>query len=81
MYCAGGGYLAQQQVTDISPLLQKLWELLADQVLFDGLDTESRTYSRAKHMAQMIRLLGPPPLQLLERAEQSICSELFSHGI
>ncbi|KAJ0425683.1 kinase domain protein [Aspergillus carlsbadensis] len=66
---------------DIWNLGAMLWELLADQVLFDGLDSESRTYSRAKHIAQMIRLLGPPPLQLLERAEQSIRSELFSsHG-
>lgn len=49
---------------------------------FDGLDSRSGRYSRVKHIAQMIRLLGPPPLQLLERADQDICSELFSgHGI
>ncbi|RAH81779.1 kinase-like protein [Aspergillus japonicus CBS 114.51] len=30
------------------------------------------------HVAQMIRLLGPPPLQLLERTDRHICSELFS---
>ncbi|OJJ43956.1 hypothetical protein ASPZODRAFT_153941 [Penicilliopsis zonata CBS 506.65] len=67
---------------DIWHLGTILWELLADRVLFDGLDTESGTYSRVKHIAQVIRLLGPPPLQLLERADQGICSELFSsHGM
>ncbi|GFF33620.1 hypothetical protein IFM58399_03602 [Aspergillus lentulus] len=55
-----------------------LWELLADDILFDGLDSGSSTYSRAKDIAQMIRLLGLPPLQLLERADKGICSELFS---
>ncbi|PLB47705.1 kinase domain protein [Aspergillus steynii IBT 23096] len=67
---------------DIWNLGTMLWELLADHVLFDGLDPGSSTYSRGKHLAQMIRLLGPPPLQLLERADQGICSELFSsHGM
>ncbi|KMU72063.1 hypothetical protein CISG_00372 [Coccidioides immitis RMSCC 3703] len=66
---------------DIWNLGTMLWELLADRVLFDGLDSGSSTYSRVKHIAQIIRLLGPPPLQLLERADQGICSELFSsHG-
>ncbi|KAL2866208.1 kinase domain protein [Aspergillus lucknowensis] len=55
-----------------------LWELLADSVLFDGLDPRTGMYSREKHIAQMIRLLGPPPLQLLKRADQDIYSELFS---
>ncbi|QRD82591.1 serine/threonine protein kinase [Aspergillus flavus] len=66
---------------DIWNLGTMLWELLADDIFFDGLDSRSGRYSRVKHIAQMIRLLGPPPLQLLERADQDICSELFSgHG-
>ncbi|EAW09766.1 protein kinase domain protein [Aspergillus clavatus NRRL 1] len=67
---------------DIWNLGTMLWELLADRVLFDGLDPGSSTYSRVKHIAQIIRLLGPPPQLLLERADQGICSELFSsHGM
>ncbi|OGM49373.1 protein kinase domain protein [Aspergillus bombycis] len=66
---------------DIWNLGTMLWELLADDILFDGLDSSSNTYSRAKHIAQMIRVLGPPPLQVLARADQGICSALFSsHG-
>ncbi|KAE8406443.1 kinase domain protein [Aspergillus pseudonomiae] len=53
-----------------------LEELLADDILFDGLDSGS-AYSRAKHIAQIIRVLGPPLLQLLGRADKGICSELF----
>jgi serine/threonine protein kinase len=64
--------------TDIWNLGNVLWELLADTTLFDGIDRRSGSYSRAAHLAQMIRLLGPPPLQLLERADQTICSDLFS---
>ncbi|KAB8255635.1 kinase domain protein [Aspergillus pseudonomiae] len=65
---------------DIWNLGTMLWELLADGIVFDGLDSSS-TYSRAKHIAQVIRVLGPPPLQLVERADKGICSGLFSsHG-
>ncbi|KAJ9388339.1 hypothetical protein DTO063F5_2670 [Paecilomyces variotii] len=63
---------------DIWNLGTVLWELLADHVLFNGLDAKSATYSRATHMAQMIRLLGPPPLRLLKRADEEICSQLFT---
>ncbi|PYI31501.1 kinase domain protein [Aspergillus indologenus CBS 114.80] len=63
---------------DIWNLGTMLWELLADRVLLDGLDPTTSTYSRGKHVAQMIRLLGPPPLQLLGRADRDVCSELFS---
>ncbi|KAL3477138.1 kinase domain protein [Aspergillus californicus] len=56
---------------DIWNLGTMLWELLAGDVLFNGLD-------RAEHMAQLIKLLGPPPVQLLNRADKGICSELFS---
>ncbi|PYH78067.1 kinase-like protein [Aspergillus uvarum CBS 121591] len=63
---------------DIWNLGTMLWELLADRVLLDGLDPTTSTCSREKHIAQMIRLLEPPPLQLLKRADRHICSELFS---
>lgn len=63
---------------DIWNLGNVLWELLADTTLFDGIDRRSNNYSREAHLAQMIRLLGPPPLQLLNRASKSVYSELFS---
>ncbi|KDE80352.1 serine/threonine protein [Aspergillus oryzae 100-8] len=52
---------------DIWNLGTMLWELLADDIFFDGLDSRSGRYSRVKHIAQMIRLLGPPPLQHMLR--------------
>ncbi|PGH16528.1 CMGC/SRPK protein kinase [Helicocarpus griseus UAMH5409] len=55
-----------------------LWELLANTALLNGRDRHSHKYSRAVHLAQMIRLLGPPPISLLEKADKKICSDLFS---
>ncbi|RAK99790.1 kinase-like protein [Aspergillus ibericus CBS 121593] len=63
---------------DIWNLGTMLWELLADEVLFNGLDPTGNTYSRAAHIAQMIRLLGPPSKQLLARADEGVCSRYFS---
>ena len=57
---------------------QQLWELLADTTLFNGLCHDSARYSREVHIAQMIRLLGPPPPQLLTKCDPSIRDNLFS---
>ncbi|KAJ5135234.1 kinase domain protein [Penicillium bovifimosum] len=55
-----------------------LWELLAETTLFDGICPDSALYSREAHIAQMIRLLGPPPPQLLSKCDPGIHDNLFS---
>lgn len=35
-------------------------------------------FSREAHIAQMIRLLGPPPLEFLKKCDPSIRDGLFS---
>ncbi|KAL2845209.1 hypothetical protein BJY01DRAFT_214397 [Aspergillus pseudoustus] len=67
--------------TTIHPAPVTLWELLQIAFCSDELDTGSSTYPRVEGIAQLLRLLAPPPLQLLESADQGICSKLFSsHG-
>ncbi|KAI9803816.1 MAG: hypothetical protein M1825_001696 [Sarcosagium campestre] len=50
-----------------------LWDLLQPKRLFQPQDSEGR-YSEAHHLAQMISVMGPPPLDLLrqcgEKADQ-----------
>ncbi|KAL8699653.1 MAG: hypothetical protein Q9201_005882 [Fulgogasparrea decipioides] len=58
--------------------MAKLWELLQDTSLLDGLGPESDKYSREAHFAQMISLLGPPPQELLDRADSAILSNLYT---
>ncbi|GLA00531.1 hypothetical protein AnigIFM60653_009280 [Aspergillus niger] len=70
---AGWSYSA-----DIWNLGTVLWELFADETLFDGLSHEREGYSREVHIAQMIRLLGPPPSQFLNKCDPHIRNDLFS---
>ncbi|KAG2019404.1 hypothetical protein GB937_004946 [Aspergillus fischeri] len=64
--------------TDIWNLGNVLWELLGEIDLFDGKDRRANAYGRAAHLAQIFRLLGPPPLRFLERVDPTIRSMLFS---
>ncbi|GAQ47382.1 kinase domain protein [Aspergillus tubingensis] len=70
---AGWSYSA-----DIWNLGTVLWELLADETLFDGLCEHRRKYSREVHVAQMIRLLGSPPSRFLDKCDPHIRNDLFS---
>lgn len=54
----------------------QLWELLKDISLLDGTGPENQ-YSRPAHFAQMIRLLGPPPAELLQRANKEVYGDLY----
>lgn len=56
----------------------QLWELLQDISLLDGLRPEGDRYSREAHFAQMIGLLGPPPQELLDRADSAMLSSLYT---
>lgn len=59
-------------------ITSKLWELLEDTSLLDGLGPGSNKYSREAHFAQMIGLLGPPPQELLDRANKAVHSDLYT---
>lgn len=56
---------------------QQLWELLEDISLLNGAGPENQ-YNRHVHFAQMIRFLGPPPMELLVRANKDVYSDLYS---
>ncbi|KAL8745942.1 MAG: hypothetical protein Q9190_001969 [Brigantiaea leucoxantha] len=58
--------------------LGMLWELLQEISLLDGLGPESDRYSREAHFAQMIGLLGPPPQELLDRADSATLSSFYT---
>ncbi|KAJ5280040.1 hypothetical protein N7478_005412 [Penicillium angulare] len=53
-----------------------IWGMFQGTPLFSGKDPATQTYRSAVHLAEMIRLLGPPPQDLLARGRLS--RELFS---
>ncbi|CAI7673921.1 unnamed protein product [Penicillium palitans] len=48
-------------------LLSQIWNLYEGGSLFSGQDPEYHTYRSRAHLAEMIRLLGPPPPSFLAR--------------
>ena len=46
--------------------------------LFHGIDPEHHEYRRPAHLAEMVSLLGPPPLGLLSQGD--LWSKFFSEG-
>ncbi|PVH74218.1 hypothetical protein DL98DRAFT_429981, partial [Cadophora sp. DSE1049] len=42
--------------------------------MFDGLDLETSKYGNSFHLASIVGLLGPPPLDFLQRSE---CSSVY----
>lgn len=57
-------------------LHRQIWNLFEGGSLFSGRDSEFQTYRSRTHLAEMIRLLGPPPRGLLTRGNQT--SKFFS---
>ncbi|GAW21458.1 hypothetical protein ANO14919_109770 [Xylariales sp. No.14919] len=45
------------------------WDMLHDKKLFGIYDTKDQGLNDAQHLANMIALLGPPPLEYLERSQ------------
>ncbi|KAJ5884361.1 hypothetical protein N7504_011933 [Penicillium tannophilum] len=53
-----------------------IWNLFEGESLFGGQDPEFQTYRSRAHLAEMIRLLGPPPTSLLARG--NLTQKFFS---
>ncbi|KAL2834373.1 kinase-like domain-containing protein [Aspergillus cavernicola] len=49
-----------------------IWDIFQGGSLFTGHDPELQKYRSRAHLAEMITLLGPPPLSLLARGEQPL---------
>jgi serine/threonine-protein kinase SRPK3 len=51
-------------------LLGQIWPLFENKLLFSTRDRDGN-YSSGAHLASMVAILGPPPLELLQRSETS----------
>jgi serine/threonine-protein kinase SRPK3 len=59
-------------------IASQIWDIFEGDSLFTGQDRELQTYRSRAHLAEMIRLLGPPPLSLLTQGKLS--HQFFSGG-
>ncbi|RMZ72434.1 kinase domain-containing [Pyrenophora seminiperda CCB06] len=48
-----------------------IWDLYEDKHLFYGIDPTKKTYMTRAHLAELVAMLGPPPVDLLERGKRS----------
>lgn len=55
--------------------LDQVWDLFEGKHMFTGEDPDGEGYSTKAHLAEVIGLLGPPPLDLVKRGRRS--SEFF----
>lgn len=49
----------------------QVWDLFAGGHLFTGYDPEVDRYRSRAHLAQIVALLGPPPLELIAKGSAS----------
>ncbi|SMR58372.1 unnamed protein product [Zymoseptoria tritici ST99CH_1E4] len=55
---------------DLWAYAMTIWDLFEPRKLFNPQDGDGR-YSEAIHLAQMVAIMGPPPLEFLKRSERS----------
>jgi hypothetical protein len=48
-----------------------VWDLFKGKHLFYGNDTDGKGYSTRAHLTEVIGILGPPPLDMLQRGKRS----------
>ncbi|GLI73266.1 hypothetical protein PoHVEF18_001481 [Penicillium ochrochloron] len=48
------------------------WDLFEGRRLFYGVEPDARGYSTRAHLAEVVALLGPPPLDMLQRGKRSL---------
>ncbi|KAH8684919.1 kinase-like domain-containing protein [Tricladium varicosporioides] len=51
-----------------------IWDMFENRRMFNGLDPETGMYGNRFHLASIVGLLGPPPLEFLQRSE---CSSVY----
>ncbi|KAI0431806.1 CMGC protein kinase [Xylaria sp. FL1042] len=51
-----------------------VWDMFENRRMFDGLDPETGKYGNRFNLASIVGLLGPPPLEFLQRSE---CSSVY----
>ncbi|KAI9755877.1 MAG: hypothetical protein M4579_004090 [Chaenotheca gracillima] len=51
-----------------------VWDMFQNRRMFDGLDPETGKYGNRFHLASIVGLLGPPPIEFLQRSE---CSSVY----
>lgn len=51
--------------------LIQIWDLFEGQHLFYGRDPKENKYLTRAHLAEMIALMGPPPLDLLKKGKRT----------
>lgn len=49
----------------------QIWDLFKGKHMFYGNDPDGKGYSTRAHLAEVIGMLGPPPVDLLERGKRS----------
>lgn len=48
-----------------------MWDLFEGKHLFYGNDSDGKGYSTRAHLAEVMGILGPPPLDMLQRGKRS----------
>jgi nucleolar complex protein 3 len=49
----------------------QIWDLYEDKHLFHGIDPIGKRYLTRAHLAELVAMLGPPPMDMLERGARS----------
>ena len=49
----------------------QIWDLYEDKHLFYGIDPTEKRYLTRAHLAELVAMLGPPPIDMLERGARS----------
>jgi serine/threonine-protein kinase SRPK3 len=49
----------------------QIWDLYENKHLFYGIDPTERRYLTRAHLAELVTMLGPPPIDMLERGARS----------
>ncbi|EFQ86981.1 hypothetical protein PTT_17633 [Pyrenophora teres f. teres 0-1] len=49
-----------------------IWDLYEDKHLFYGIDPTEKRYLTRAHLAELVAILGPPPMDMLEREERGV---------
>jgi hypothetical protein len=49
----------------------QIWDLYENKHVFHGIDPVEKRYLTRAHLAELVAMLGPPPMDMLERGARS----------